>query len=75
MIRGNRLIILLIRLNGSRNRLNAFDDRFPSVCLPFFQTVERISVSVRFPKTGHKRKKRNGFAKYEIHKQIITEYI
>ena len=46
MISGNRLIILLIRLNdflnrlnGLRNRLNAFDDRFLSVCLPFFQAV------------------------------------
>ena len=55
---GNCLIILLIRLNGFsnrlRNRLNVFEGRFLSVCIPFFQAVKRISVSVRFPKSGHK---------------------
>ena len=49
-----RLNGLRNRLNGLRNRLNAFDDRFLSVCFPFFQTVKWISVSVRFPKSGHK---------------------
>ena len=46
MIWGNRLIILLIRLNGSRNRLNAFAYRF-------FRPLNGLSVSVRFLKSGH----------------------
>ena len=42
-------------LNGSKNRLNAFENHFNGYYTDRkrFQAVKRISVSVRFPKSGH----------------------